>query len=417
MKFEVTIAKNEEYSLVINNINIYSKYNPRADAIKFILKEYDENAKGYLLLGLGLGYHLEQLIKLDPDKKIKVLIIDQKEVEIYNNFSSDSSLILNENVELIVYGKIKLNSIDIQPIIPIPFMKAIGYEHFLYPFLEDIKIKQMSIETFEVKLEKNFRNNILNNDPSINNFCKISNGKTGILISAGPSLDKSISVLERIQSKAFVLCVGSALNILLEKNIIPDAVIITDPSPLVVEQILDTNYKGLLFYLATANHEMTRTHLGKKVILFQKGYLLSEEYAKNHKLGLIDTGGSVATTAVSLMEYMGFEKLCLFGQDFGYQGKFTHSKSSTSNVVLEDPNNLRKVIANSGEYINTRADLNIFRRWFEKKAIKTKMKIFNSAWSGAKVEGMPFISENKIIELFLNLPRNNKAFLVENIDD
>ena len=399
MIFDVQLAKNGEYTLSVNNINIYSMYNPRKDAEKFIIQAYNRDAEGYVLIGLGLGYHLEQLIKMNKKKKIFVLAFDKQEIEVFNKFSSRKHSIVADNVELIIEGNLRGQFLNFQMLIPFAVMKAIGYDHHLYPYLEDIKIRQMSNNTFGSIMKENFKGNIDNNDTSINSLYKQYIGKSAFLISAGPSLDSSMNIIEEIQEKVFVLCVGSALKVLLENNIYPDAVIITDPSPLVMKQISDADYDGMLFYLATANHEMTLTHVGERFIIFQEGYSLSEEFSKTHSIPLLETGGSVATTAFSLLEYMGFEKIFLFGQDLGFIGTNTHAMNSTSNVKIQETTIFRKVIANSGEYINTRADLDSFRRWFEKKASKTSMKLYNTALSGAKIEGIPYINENEILHI------------------
>ncbi|MEK4244732.1 6-hydroxymethylpterin diphosphokinase MptE-like protein [Psychrobacillus sp. FSL K6-2684] len=393
------LAKNGEYTLSVNNINIYSMYNPRKDAEKFIIQAYNKDAEGYVLIGLGLGYHLEHLVKLCEKKKIIVLPIDKQELEVFNNFSSRKHSIVTDNVELISEGNLSDQFLNFQMLIPFAVMKAIGYDHHLYPYLEDIKIRQMSNNKFCSLMKENFKSNIDNKDLSINFLYEQYKGKLAFLISAGPSLESTVNILGEIQEKAFVLCVGSALNVLLENNIVPDAVIVTDPSPLVMKQILEVDYDGMLFYLATANHEMTLNHVGERFIIFQEGFSLSEDFAKTHGIPLLETGGSVATTAFSLLEYMGFEKICFFGQDLGFIGTNTHAMNSTSNVKFQETTNFRKVIANSGEYINTRADLNSFKRWFEKKASKTSIKLYNTALSGAKIKGIPYISENEILHI------------------
>lgn len=399
MIFDVKLAKNGEYTLSVNKINLYSRYNPRKDAEKFITQAYNKSADGYVLIGLGLGYHLEQLVKLNKKKKIIVVPIDKQEIEVFNQFSSIKKIIISDNVELISESNLKGLFLNFQMIIPFAVMKAIGYDHHLYPFLENIKIRQMSNNTFGTLMKENFKYNIDNNDSSINFLHDQYIGKLAFLISAGPSLVSSVNILGKIQEKAFVLCVGSALNVLLENNIVPDAVIITDPSPLVIKQISEVDYDGVLFYLATAHHEMTLTHAGERFIIFQEGYSLSEDFAKTHDIPLLETGGSVATTAFSLLEYMGFEKICLFGQDLGFFGTNTHAMNSTSNIKIRETTNFRKVIANNGEYINTRADLNSFKRWFEKKTSKTSIKLYNTALRGARIEGIPYITDNELLHI------------------
>ena len=400
MIFDVKLAKNDEYTLSVNNINIYSMYNPRRDAEKFIIQAYNRDAEGYVLIGLGLGYHLEQLIKMNKKKKILVVAFDKQEIEVFNQFSSNKDIIVADNVEIINYMSLKVQLLNFQMIIPFAVMKAIGKDHYLYSYIEDIKIRQMSIKTYGPLMKENFISNIDNNDSPITFLYEQYIGKSAFLISAGPSLENSVKIIGEIKEKVFVLCVGSALNVLLDNNIVPDAVIITDPSPLVIKQISEVDYDGILFYLATANHEMTLTHIGKRFIIFQEGYSLSEEFAKTHNVRLLETGGSVATTAFSLLEYMGFDKTYLFGQDLGFNGTNTHAVKSTSNAKVQGKTSFRKVIANSGEYINTRADLDSFRRWFEKKASKTSIKLYNTALRGAKIKGIPYISEKEILKKF-----------------
>lgn len=82
MKFEVELAKDGNPTLKINDKYIYSKYAPVKEAINYILKEFDENAAGYILVGLGLGYHLQQLSSM-TQKEIILLPLDEQEYDVY----------------------------------------------------------------------------------------------------------------------------------------------------------------------------------------------------------------------------------------------------------------------------------------------------------------------------------------------
>lgn len=394
MNYRIEVAKNDEYTLLLNDIYIYSKYNPRNDAEKFIHKECDRNAKGYFLVGLGLGYHLDALIKLE-NKKILVLALNEREIQLFSAYSTIENL---SNVQIITALDAKLDLSDFQIIIPLSWLKAIGHNHKLHDVLEDIKIRQISYETLSGELQKNFLENIENNDPSINKFKNVYKGKWACLVSSGPSLDATIDLLRVTKEKCYVLAVGSALNTLLKNNIEPDAVIITDTQLNVVKQLENKEYYGLLFYLATANNDMTLVHKGKRVILFQEGYSLSEREAQKRKVEVLDTGGSVATTAFSLLEFMGFQSIILFGQDLGFKGQNTHSATSSSGKKVVNGMSFRKVLANNGEYIYTTANLNTYHRWFERKAKSSNVSVYNTSWKGAKIEGVPFLDEKNLIE-------------------
>lgn len=388
MNYQIETAKNGEATLLLNNIYIYSKYNPRIDARKFIANEYDENAKGYFLVGLGLGYHLEALLELDKGKPIIVLALDHKEFKICPPIFQMEQ---HKNVDIIISLESHVNLSQYKVIIPNPWMKAIGYEHKLHDVLEDIKIRQMSYAALAGELEKNFQSNRKNYDCSISEFKDDFQGQSACLVSAGPSLDDTIELLKETKEKCFILAVGSALNTLMKNDIEPNAVIITDTQMNVVNQLENKGYKGLLFYLATANHEMTRVHKGRKVIIYQEGYLLSENEAKARNEDVLETGGSVATTAFSLLEYMGFQNVILFGQDLGFKDYNTHSISSSSGNKVINGISFRRVLANNGEYIHTTANLSAYLRWFERKTRVTSVRLYNTSWEGAKIKGIPYL--------------------------
>lgn len=397
MNFKVELAKNGDNTLSLNNIYLYSKYSPRKDANKFIHKEYDKNAKGYFLVGLGLGYHLEALIQLDLKKPIIVLALDKQELKI---FLLNSQIEMSNNVEIILGLEEDIDLNQFQIIIPLPWMKAIGQEHKLNEVLEDIKIRQMSYETYSGLLQNNFVENINNSDPSISKYKGLYEGKWACLVSAGPSLDTTIELLKTVKDKCYILSVGSALNTLLKNDIVPDAVIITDAQKKVARQ-LKNDYQGMLFYLATANHEMTQVHEGERVIIFQEGFSLAELVAEKRNEPLIETGGSVATTAFSLLEYMGFQDVVLFGQDLGFKGETTHSVYSTSGKKVAKDMLFRKVMANNGKYIRSTANLSTYHRWFEKKIRKSNVNFYNTAWEGAKIQGIPCINTKELIEMLM----------------
>ena len=388
MKFEVELAKDGNQTLKLNEKYIYSKYAPIKDAQNFVLKEYDENARGYILVGLGLGYHLEQLFNL-TNKRILLLPVDEKEIELYLKYSKKSLL---KNIELFSNE----NDVeDYQILIPNAFLNGVGEQHPLYDLLNDIKIRQRSYKMHANLLHQNFLANITLNDVTHTTVMNTYEGAAACLVSAGPSLDEMMPYIALAKANGYyILAVGSALKSLLVQNVIPDAVIITDGQDNIQNQIKDTNYNGLLYYLSTANHGAVLLHQSDRVMLLQKGYGPAEEYS-TEKAALLETGGSVATTAFSLLEYMGFQKVILFGQDLGFKGDITHSVNSTS-AAKKIKKNHRQILANDGSFINTLPNLYSYLRWFEQKFCHTNVEVFNTAIFGAKIKGTTFLNKTQL---------------------
>lgn len=399
MIFEKELTKSNEYTLKLNDNYIYSKYEPVKNARKLILEEVNHDSKAYLLIGLGLGYHLKSLVDIVQNKSIFVLLLDIQEVDLYKSTLVNEDAFKLPNVSLLQnIGQLEYIHVEeLQVIIPNAWIKALQIDHPLFPVLEDIKIRQSSYLSSLKLLDYNFKKNIKNNNLFAVNLKGIFENYSACLISSGPSLDETISLLTKMKNKCFILCVGSALKALLKNEIIPDAIIITDPSKNVVDQIKDSSFTGTLFYLSTACHEMSEIHLGKKVILFQEGYKNSLIYSQINKQPLFETGGSVATTALSLLEFLGFENLYLFGQDLGFHSQQTHSQNSTSGISIAKNTSFRKIVSNDGGFINTTSNLHTYLRWFENKAKNTSLNIINTAYKGAKIEGIPY-SPLEIIE-------------------
>lgn len=398
MNWNVEKSRYESYTLKVNGIYLYSKYYPRNDSKKFIDAETDPLMEGYLLVGIGLGYHLDALLQKIEHQLIYVFVLDSKELELLNKYGNNK-LINDERVVLVGIDRIpKILALEnLQVIIPLQWIKAIASTHQLHDVLSDIKTRQMSFKASKQLLDDNFTRNVQNADMSIDGFQQHYSTQDACLVSAGPSLNDTIDLLRKITEDCFVISVGSALKVLLQHSIIPDAVIITDPSQNVIEQIDNTYYQGPVFYLSTANHDMTQIHKHDRYIIFQKGYPEAEIHAETINAPLLETGGSVATTAFSLLEYMGFQTVYLFGQDLGFFRGRTHAEGSTSGVSVVEKKHFYEIKANSGEIIYTTPNLQVYRRWFESKAERTPISIYNTAWNGANIKGVPFIREKDLL--------------------
>lgn len=402
MRFEKIIAKNGQDTLKINNLYLYSKYRPFEEAEKFIQNEFNSDANGYLLIGLGLGYHLKALhFLVGNDKPIVVFCTDEEELAFYTTTPLYKELSSFSNIKVTSkIAEIEVNA-DFQIIIPHVWLQIIDSTHPLYLSLLDIKTKQMSFKRFKIQMEDNFHRNILLKEFNLPKFMeKFSGKKNACLVSAGPSLELTKEWIKfRNRENTFVICVGSALKPLLNSDIIPDAVIITDSQLEIVNQLKDTQYNGNLFYLSTANYEAVSMYKYDRCILFQKGFKLAEDAALQLNYPTIDTGGSVATTAFSLLSLLNIDNIFLFGQDLGYKGSHTHAIGSTSGRVINDCEKLYEVINNDNHPIKTTPNLLSYLRWFENTVKNTSIKVFNTAQHGAKIRGVPLVSKKEFIKL------------------
>ncbi|MGG2084576.1 motility associated factor glycosyltransferase family protein [Lysinibacillus pakistanensis] len=392
MNWEVAAAKNGEATLILNNYSIYSKYRPREEAWKWIESEFDESMDQYFLIGLGLGYHAEKLVELAKSKRVMVYFFEKVEFELF--------LINNGHEELQLKMEIihDLNGFTFsektQVLIPGSWLKAIGKGHPLFTFLEDIKINQTTYKKFAGLMEKNFYSNI-HNPSGIRKYPKYKK-KIACLVASGPSLNTTINWLKEVQDKVEIFAVGSALKMLLLNEITPTATIISDAKNSIINQIEGSEYTGVLYYLSTANEETVMKHQGRSYIIFQQGYPLAEAAAEKYRMPLLETGGSVSTVAISLLEYLDFEEIILFGQDLGFVGSQTHAKESTSGRTISGNLNIREVLANDGSFIHTTPNLQVYSRWIENKVKRMSKKLYTTSAQGVFIPKVLYISRKEL---------------------
>ncbi|MFJ7735980.1 motility associated factor glycosyltransferase family protein [Lysinibacillus sp. NPDC097287] len=386
MNWEVDLAKNGEQTLKLNDIQLYSNYRPREDAWKWVESQFDSTYTCYLIIGLGLGYHAEKLVSLANGKPVYVYYFDQRELY----FTP-----IKEAVNDISH----IDFTNCQILIPNSFLNALG-NHPILPFLEDIKINQITYKKFAYQMEQNFHINVAN---ELFEPYPVVHKKAACLIASGPSLNETIYWIKNIENHVDIFVVGSALKMVLAHQIKPTAVIISDAKSTITRQLEGVDYKGPLFYLSTASSDAVQLHKGPRYLLCQQGYPLAESLAAEKNLTLIESGGSVATTAFSLIEELGYKQLVLFGQDLGFTGNATHAEASTSGRIVTKTNSLTKIKANNGDNIYSTKNLQTFLRWFNSKMQRTALTVTNTAYNGAKIDKVSYVNEQKLYKLLKKL--------------
>lgn len=395
LQWLVEKAKNGEPTLQLNGVFIYSKYRPKEDAFRWLNAEINSEAKSYVLIGLGLGYHLQALVSQCKNKSVTVYYFDKQEYELFLAHNTNHWW-KQGNVHIVHDLKQTELQDNVQILLPNVWIKGIGQRHPLFSILETIKINQLSLKRDSGKMEENFYCNTILNDEIIQVKKRHS---IGCLVAAGPSLDETVLWLKKYQHQVDIYVVGAALKKLLINGVIPKGAILSDANDETMPQFQDINFEGELYYLCTANYKSVALHGSKRYILFQQGYKLAEEEAEKRNAPLIETGGSVGTTAFSLLEYLGYDTVVLFGQDLGFAGNQTHALDSTSG--RNDSNNifLRSIEANDGSTIHTTPMFQVFWYWYNQKMDKTKVNVFNTAIKGAKIKNVPLINEEEFVQL------------------
>ena len=159
---------------------------------------------------------------------------------------------------------------------------------------------------------------IQNTKPFINKPC--------VLVVAGPSVDKNVSILKNFQKNVIILAADVILYKLLENGIQPDFVVNIDPSDMFVRfwNGLDTSKTALI--CPTSTHpDVLKTWKGRYIFFNQtdtikgsKGKVLRELTKATGGFGSIFNRFFIGATMLQIAKIMELRPAILIGYDFAY---------------------------------------------------------------------------------------------------
>lgn len=416
-------AKNNESTLKMSDgntdISIHSRYNPSAEMETF-LRQF-ENIEKYdhiLFIGTGLGYHIKEVLR--KFKQINFSIYEPN-IEILHFF-------LNE-VNLNTFGISRLQSIFTNPdqlsdikefskqignntlIITWPFTQKYFSEqiHELLSIVRDtLKNKKHSI-SISAAFQKRWIVNSLKNFPRVLETPNIIDlgksyikNKPVILVAAGPSLSYEFENLKYIKKNgmAYIFSVGSAVNSLIENDVIPDATLAYDPSKdqyKVLEKIKSKNLEIPLIFGSSISFEALQNYYGPMIHMITSQDTISKKLLDNSKnLGILQDSTSITHLAFQMITLLGASKIIFVGQNFAYLENKRYAEGIkydfiSNNLTNEEEKNVVYIegvhgekIASSESYIKMKEILELYI------ASSTSISVINTTKYGAEIKGTKF---------------------------
>jgi len=377
----------------------------------------ESNPQADTLICLGSSFvTLIQVLLESPTEKIKSVIVIEPEPFVlraaikYLDFTgvlSDTRLKFLVNHDAAVCAD-SLAS-EIHPMQSLGWSIALNpdsyqfYKSFLYDFrarLEsvsnNVRLNLLtSIRHADRFLINSFRNYSSHGHcPDVRIFRDLARGLPAVLVAAGPSLEKQIPKLKRLRDRLLMVCVGPAWKTLRMHGIVPHFVVSIDP--------FDPNYTH--FEGLEARGEWLISDLANScevVNTFQGpiAFCVSNEQQKtifealrDRELTILETGGSVAHTAMWFCRLLGADPIVLIGQDLAYTGGISHAHGHTGRSSLEtekalNPEAFRTVEAFGGDgLVTTNKQMDVYRLYYER--LPTKADLINATEGGAKIAGV-----------------------------
>lgn len=453
----VETAKNESKTFYINFLNnklyFHSKYSPQEDAKLYIQKSYCSNCDLIFLIGLGFGYHAKELLKVINDNQ-KIIIIET-DINIFyaalNNVDlceifSDTRVFFHIYQNDYLYRQFIENILDsvncffnkesILTLITNQYMQV--YKTIIENITKltnDTIIHLQIIRNTIIDLSrvwlKNYINNMmyLKHSISIENFfCKFQ-GIPAYIISAGPSLNKNILELKKVNNKGIIFSGYTALKALLDNDIVPNFVVALDGRQLNYEtqEQLNNTFDIPLIYSPLVDSRLLKKHKGIKI-----NYVISyDNYSKyiNDRLNTsyksIYAAGTIAATIIDIAYLMGCNPIVLVGQDLAFTNNKRHAHGTNYDNCIEQEN----IIIKKQNFVNTKDIYGqtvktnyVFMQY--KKGIedyiyskKYDCKFIDSTEGGAYIEGTSIIKLSEIISKYNNANKINVNSIIKNIFD
>ncbi len=388
-----------------NRVNIYisSRYNPENEAKQFAGKNYSDS-ENIFIYGLGLGYHIKALYELLQENQ-KLYILECSMPLVKTAFeNTDIKNTLNEKniifcatdnqTDAIMFAKKSLSK-NCSFILHEPSLKLMPERIPVKELFESYLIRSKTLNKFSELMEENNKyNSSLNLKSGVDFFKSIVYNKPSIIVSAGPSLSLSIEKLRSVEKKAYILAVLRSANVLKNAGIRPDCYIVTDAKISSYQQLKYADTSVPLILLSTANKNVT-LYSGEKYIIYEKH--AAYKLQKNNYA--VETGGSVATTALSLSVLSGANPNILLGQDLCYWSDLRHAGEKSGYSYVKTNKYVKGI---NGETYYTTLNLYEYLRWFGRFAAKNKDKnILNATEKGADIDNIAHID---LVDTLINYP-------------
>ena len=322
-----------------------SRYNPQRDA-ENLFNSINKNARFFLVFGIGSGTFIEILAKNIKDAKILALEINSEDIDFLLQNQSVKNLSDNSNIKLVSLDQ--LEEALLENYLPAKFGELCIVEQRAWvaenpkaiPSINQILKKTIGIIKADYSVQTHFgkiwTSNIMNNSSlaekySLYNFNRnIKNhlNKKAVVVAAGPSLDKTISLLTRTNSRDdyYIFATDTAGQSLLKKGITPDVIVSIDGQSVSYNHFItkSSDEKKSIYAFDLCSNSSAARHLfeaGSNVMYFCSGHPLSRAInsCNNNILPFYFSGaGTVTITALDMAIQSGFKEILILGADFAY---------------------------------------------------------------------------------------------------
>ena len=338
------VKENGFYNLLYKNICLHNRQNPLQEAAEIFAQAQNEPVAIHLIYGLGLGY----LFQIASRKSQGTVILYEPDLNILKiaftlvDFTSDiakSNVYIAATLEKAgeyIYQKsntknipLMLSTISYRKLNENNFNELVTeLQRMVGSYGMDLRYTTQKMYYVLVRLAANIPS--LVHEIPLAEYKDFYKGKTAVIVSAGPTLDRNIETIKKYRDNIVLFVVGTAMKTIAKHDITPDFLCIIETIDC-SKQIEGLDLSNVNFITEPFSHPNLRKFKFKNTY----SHISANQPVNSFWRGVaeLDTSeywskGTVSYAALNCARILGCSKLVLVGQDLAYVEGQCYSKDS-----------------------------------------------------------------------------------------
>ncbi|MEW6573305.1 MAG: 6-hydroxymethylpterin diphosphokinase MptE-like protein [Bacillota bacterium] len=400
---------------------LHSTHDPVLEAKRFVAGYPSlSDAGGIICLGLGLGYHLQEILRVVPSGT-EILVIENN-IQLREWFKKNAknlpcqrvAIADNEGAAKSYISRMR-ERIQEKGLVLVEHPASIRldlefYENVRRRIRDHVSLLLVDMTTMKsishVVHANNFDNlPAVTADPGIKALTNAFKDRPAVIVAAGPSLSKNIHLLAEAKNRSVVICVGTAWRAMLAHGLRPDLVVTLDAG--------EPNYRLFAGLTPTEEFLCYEPQTYDKIIPIFPGRRfafnsftsplttwLKDLYGDK---GYIEPGGSVAIAAFGIACLLGANPIVFIGQDLAYTNGYTHAKGTVyenqkPDLALSDIHYFEVPAVGGGKVLTARNIYSFLVRFEELFAMHKDRLIIDATEGGALKRGTRIMTFRETID-------------------
>ena len=411
---------------------IHSSHDPLAEARQWADHAEQEDWQIGIVLGFGLGYHVEELIRRHPERTLIVLEPDPAIFAAALHARDLRSVLTHPNLYLNISNDVDISARFVfehlrnnlragRPALLAwpPHQRRWGefwqrVQQAAVEYSNQDLVNMATYRSLSYMWLDNFFTNFRTSasDPGFSALQEAFAGKPAFLVAAGPSLDKNAHLLAQAKGKAVIIAVLQAVRALRKHGVEPDLVVSFDPKEInYTRHFADLDTEDLaLIYVPILYPRIVQEFRGPRFVVGADIYPFSLWLFDRigEPKGMALSGPSVANLTWDLVRQLGCDPVVFVGQDLAFTGEKTHAEDVTGGgqispelmeKIRQNPDKYSFVEGWDGEKIVTNRSMLAMKLWFEQKiAALPGRRFIDATEGGAKIQGTEMLTLEETIQ-------------------